>query len=48
MQISLEAKKPVALGLIATENFDQAQRRCDPTELNKGKEIAQSLAEMLQ
>ena len=47
MQISIEAKKPLALGLIATENFDQAKRRCDPSDLNKGKEIAQSLAEML-
>ena len=48
MQISIDAKKPVALGLIATEDFDQAQRRCDPKELNKGKEIAQSLAEILR
>jgi 6,7-dimethyl-8-ribityllumazine synthase len=35
------------MGLIATENFDQAKQRCDPSALNKGKEIAQSLAEML-
>jgi 6,7-dimethyl-8-ribityllumazine synthase len=47
MQVSIDAKKPLALGLIATENFDQAKRRCDPSELNKGKEIAQSLAETL-
>jgi len=48
MQISINANKPLALGLIATENFEQAHRRCDPEALNKGKEIAQSLAEMLQ
>jgi 6,7-dimethyl-8-ribityllumazine synthase len=47
MQVSIDAKKPLALGLIATENFDQAKKRCDPSELNKGKEIAQSLAETL-
>ena len=47
MQISIDAKKPLAMGLIATENFDQAKQRCDPSALNKGKEIAQSLAEML-
>jgi 6,7-dimethyl-8-ribityllumazine synthase len=47
MQISIDANKPLALGLIATENFDQAKKRCDPSELNKGKEIAQSLAETL-
>ena len=47
MQISIDAKKPLALGLIATENFEQAKRRCDSSDLNKGKEIAQSLAEML-
>mgnify|MGYP000005745151 CR=1 FL=1 len=47
MQISIDAKKPLALGLIATEDFEQAKQRCDPSALNKGKEIAQSLAEML-
>ena len=47
MKISIDAKKPLALGLIATEDFDQAKRRCDPSDLNKGKEIAQSLAEIM-
>ena len=47
MQISIDANKPLALGLIATENFEQAKQRCDPSALNKGREIAQSLAEML-
>jgi len=47
MQISIDANKPLALGLIATEDFEQAKQRCDPYALNKGKEIAQSLAEML-
>jgi len=47
MQISIDANKPLALGLIAAEDFEQARQRCDPSALNKGKEIAQSLAEML-
>ena len=47
MQISIDANKPLALGLVATEDFEQAMQRCDPSALNKGKEIAQSLAEML-
>ena len=47
MQISIDAKKPLALGLIATEDFEQAKDKIYPSELNKGKEIAQSLAEML-
>jgi hypothetical protein len=33
--------------LVASEDFEQAKQRCDPSALNKGKEIAQSLAEML-
>ncbi len=47
MQISIDANKPLALGLVASEDFEQAKQRCDPSALNKGKEIAQSLAEML-
>ena len=47
MQISIDTKKPVAFGLIATENLQQAEDRVSPLKLNKGKEIAQSLVEML-
>ncbi len=47
MQISIDTKKPVAFGLIATENLQQAKDRVSPLKLNKGKEIAQSLVEML-
>ena len=47
MQISIDSKKPVAFGLIATENLQQAKDRVSPLKLNKGKEIAQSLVEML-
>tara|TARA_B100000686_G_C16544451_1_gene839136 strand:+ start:470 stop:916 length:447 start_codon:yes stop_codon:yes gene_type:complete len=47
MQVSINAKKPLAFGLITTENLQQAKERTDPSKLNKGKEIAQSLIEML-
>ena len=47
MQVSIEAKKPLAFGLIATENFEQAKQRTSQSQLNKGKEITQSLVEML-
>ena len=47
MQISIDTKKPVAFGLIATENLQQAEDRVSASKLNKGKEIAQSLVEML-
>ena len=47
MQISIDIKKPVAFGLIATENLQQAEDRVSSSKLNKGREIAQSLVEML-
>ena len=46
MQISIDSKKPVAFGLIATENLQQAEDRVSSSKLNKGREIAQSLVEM--
>ena len=47
MQVSVNANKPIGFGLIAAENLSQAQERTDSSRLNKGKEIAQSLVEML-
>ena len=47
MQVSVNANKPIGFGLIAVENLSQAQERTDSSKLNKGKEIAQSLVEML-
>jgi 6,7-dimethyl-8-ribityllumazine synthase len=47
MQISIDTEKPVAFGLIATENLQQAEDRVSSSKLNKGREIAQSLVEML-
>jgi 6,7-dimethyl-8-ribityllumazine synthase len=47
MQVSVIVKKPIGFGLIAAENLTQAKERTDPSKLNKGKEVAQSLVEML-
>ena len=47
MQVSVSEKKPIGFGLIATENLSQAKERTSASKLNKGKEIAQSLVEML-
>ena len=41
-------EKPIAFGLIASENLHQAKERVSPKKLNKGREIAQSLVEMLR
>ena len=47
MQVSVNMKKPIGFGLIAAENISQAKERTSTSKLNKGKEIAQSLVEML-
>ena len=47
MQISIDAKKPVGFGLIATENLQQSKDRVSNAKSDKGREIAQSLVEML-
>jgi 6,7-dimethyl-8-ribityllumazine synthase len=47
MQVSVNANKPIGFGLIAVENLSQAKERTSSSELNKGKEVAQSLVEML-
>jgi len=47
MQVSIAANKPIGFGLIAAENVSQAHERTNASKLNKGKEIAQSLLEML-
>ncbi|MDA8526929.1 6,7-dimethyl-8-ribityllumazine synthase [Gammaproteobacteria bacterium] len=47
MQVSINTNKPIGFGLIAAENVSQAHERTNASKLNKGKEIAQSLVEML-
>ena len=48
MQVRINTKKPIAFGLIASENLHQAKERVSRKKLNKGREIAQSLVEMLR
>ena len=47
MQVSINTNKPIGFGLIAAENVSQAHERTNASKLNKGKEIAQSVVEML-
>ena len=47
MQVSINASKPIGFGLIAVENLSQARERTNSSKLNKGREVAQSLVEML-
>ncbi|MDA9205559.1 6,7-dimethyl-8-ribityllumazine synthase [Gammaproteobacteria bacterium] len=47
MQVSIATNKPIGFGLIAAENVSQAHERTNASKLNKGKEIAQSLVEIL-
>ena len=48
MDITLKTMIPVANGILATNNLDQAVDRASPSFLNKGKEITQSLLEMME
>ena len=48
MDITLKSMVPIANGILATNNLEQAEERASPTCLNKGKEITQSLLEMME
>ena len=47
MDLMIKNDKPVIMGLLATENEEQALKRANPDKLNKGKEFAQSALEIL-
>ena len=47
MDLMIKNDKPVIMGLLATENEEQALKRANPEQLNKGKEFAQSALEIL-
>ena len=47
MNLTLKTSKPVTLGILATENEAQAEERSNPNKLNKGKEFAQTILEVL-
>lgn len=46
MKIQLQTSTPIAFGILACENEEQAKERADKNKLNKGKEAA--LAALLQ
>ena len=47
MNLIINTSKPVTLGILATENEAQAEERSNPNKLNKGKEFAQTILEVL-
>lgn len=48
MNLSLNRGVPIANGILATNNLDQAIERSSVHKLNKGREVTQSLLEMLE
>ena len=47
MDLSLKKNIPLVNGIIVANTYDQAQTRASTNGLNKGKEITQSLIEIL-
>ena len=47
MDLILNTSKPVTLGILATEDEVQAEERSNPNKLDKGKEFAQTILEVL-
>ena len=47
MDLSLQKNIPLVNGIIATNTHEQAKKRASKKELNKGKEITQSLIEII-
>jgi len=47
MNLILNTSKPVTLGILATEDEVQAEERSNPNKLDKGKEFAQTILEVL-
>jgi len=43
MNVSLEAEKPIAFGILTTDNIEQAIKRASEDDNNKGHEAAESL-----
>ncbi|MFP4208488.1 MAG: 6,7-dimethyl-8-ribityllumazine synthase [Wenzhouxiangella sp.] len=46
-QVALEARIPVAFGVLTPENAEQALERADPLRKNKGREVALAALEMM-
>ncbi|MEK9650067.1 MAG: 6,7-dimethyl-8-ribityllumazine synthase [Gammaproteobacteria bacterium] len=43
MELNLSSNTPVAMGILATSTYAQAEERANPLKLNKGKELAFTL-----
>ncbi len=48
MRVMLDTKKPIAFGVLTTENSEQAYARADGEKGNKGAEAAEVLYEMIK
>jgi 6,7-dimethyl-8-ribityllumazine synthase len=48
MQLTLEHEKPIVLGVLTTNNFQQALERINGTQGNKGKECAETALRMCE
>jgi len=47
MDLSIDFGKPIGLGILTCENYDQANIRSDPLKKNKGKEAALACIHLL-
>lgn len=47
MNVMIETEKPIAMGVLTTDNLDQALARAGGKKGNKGKDAAETLLEML-
>ena len=47
MQVQMDYALPVSMGVLTTENLEQAMERADPGRMNKGFEVATAALEML-
>ena len=48
MDLSIDYHKPIGFGILACETYDQALKRSDPLDKNKGKEAALACIKLLK
>ena len=48
MDISLDNQKPIGFGILTCDTYDQAIKRSDPLQKNKGREAAHACINLLQ
>ena len=47
MDLSIEINKPIGFGILTCENMEQALKRADPSQGNKGAEAAKACIDLL-